>query len=146
MSPTITTMDSSSSLNSKLELEVPTTSIENITNTLQQAGKVSYDICKNNEHIAQLTLPRLGYKLGENVVAVLHFAKSCIPCYHVSVYLETHELVDSVYAQKTKTHIANHTRVCYGEFHQHTVNSKRTTVTLSIPPNATPDFQSTAGN
>jgi hypothetical protein len=106
---------------------------------------VSYDICKNNEHIAQLTLPRLGYKLGENVVAVVNFAKSSIPCYHLSVYLETHELIEPFFAAKTKSHIANHTRVSYGEFHQHTLNSKRSTVSLTIPPNATPDFQSTAG-
>jgi RAB6A-GEF complex partner protein 2 len=141
-------MESTTSLTSstsRIEMEVPTTSIDNIANTIQNAGRVSYDICKNNEHIAQLSLPRLGYKLGDNVVAVLEFQNSSIPCYHVSVYLETHETIEPFFAGKTKTHIANHTRACYGEFHEHTLNSKRATVSLTIPPNATPDFQSSAG-
>ncbi len=79
-------MSSASSLHSslsKIEVEVPTTSIENIINTIQLMGKVSYDICKNNEHIAQLQLPRIGFRLGEVVTAVLLFSKSSIPCYHV---------------------------------------------------------------
>ena len=79
------------------------------------------------------------------MAAVLHFAKSSIPCFHVSVYLETHEVVDPAFAAKTKPLIASHTRVCYGEFHQHTLNSKRCAIALTIPPNSTPDFSSTAG-
>ncbi|KAJ3373476.1 hypothetical protein HDU91_006877 [Kappamyces sp. JEL0680] len=101
---------------------------------------VSYDICKNNDHICQLSLSRLGYRLGESVTAVLHFSKSSIPCYHVSAYLESHETVEAGYTMRSRDHLRSHTRVLYGEFHQHTVNSKRTAIVLNIPSKATPDL------
>jgi hypothetical protein len=158
ISPLFTTQDSLSSISgsqsqsqSRIELEVPTTSEDNVTNTIQTSAKgiysliVSYDICKNNEHVAQLTLPRLCYRLGEPVTAVFDFSKSSIPVYNVSVYLEAHESVANFYAAKSKIHIANHTRLCYGEFHQNTLNSKRAVVSLNISTKGTPDYNSTAG-
>ena len=105
---------------------------------------MSYDICKNNEHICQLVLGRLGYRLGESVTAVLNFTKSTVPCFHVSVFLEVYEIVEGQFAARSKDIIKQHTRICVGEFHQHTINSKRTAVVLNIPSKATPDFQSSA--
>ena len=46
-------------------------------------SQVSYDICKNNEHVAQLILLRGAYKLGESVVGVVNFEKNAIPCFQV---------------------------------------------------------------
>jgi hypothetical protein len=89
-------------------------------------------------------LGRLGYRLGESITAVVNFAKSSIPCFHISVFLEAHEVVEPLFANKTKEHIKTHTRQCYGEFHQHTINSKRSAVVLNIPSKATPDFTSSA--
>ncbi|KAJ3305446.1 hypothetical protein HDV03_001540 [Kappamyces sp. JEL0829] len=125
---------------SKLEAEYQTSSADNIMHILQASGKVSYDICKNNDHICQLSLSRLGYRLGESVTAVLHFSKSSVPCYHVSAYLESHETVEAGYTMRSRDHLRSHTRVLYGEFHQHTVNSKRTAIVLNIPSKATPDL------
>jgi hypothetical protein len=63
----------------------------------------------------------------------------------VSVFLESHENVEAEFAAKTKQHIANHSRICYAESHQNTLNSKRISISLNIPPKATPDFTCTAG-
>ena len=105
---------------------------------------MSYDICKNDEHISQLVLGRLGYRLGESVTAVLNFTKSTVPCYHVSVFLEMYESVEAQFAARSKDIIKQHTRICVGEFHQHIINSRRTAIVLNIPSKATPDFQSSA--
>ena len=105
---------------------------------------MSYDICKNNEHIAQLVLGRLGYRLGESVTAILNFTKSTVPCFHVSVFLEVQESVESLFSTRPKELVRQHTRICVGEFHQHTINSRRTAIVLNIPAKATPDFQSSA--
>ena len=92
MDPTQLAIASMSS--SRLELDIATCTTDNISRTIQSCGKsihfltiVSYDVCKNNEHVATLTLVRLSYRLGESVTAVLEFSKSSIPCYHVSSIL-----------------------------------------------------------
>lgn len=102
--------------------------------------KVSYDICKNNEHIAQLSLARLGYKLGETITAVLSFKNTQTPCYHVSVYFECHETITPAYNLKSKAQVHSHTRILLGESHQRCLNTSRTSVSFTIPSSATPDF------
>ncbi|KAJ3273939.1 hypothetical protein HDV01_003770 [Terramyces sp. JEL0728] len=132
-------------------LEMETSTIDNILNVLQISGKgsclltaVSYDISKNNEHVCQLILPRLGYRLGESLTCLLNFSQSSLPCFHVSVFLETVETADPAFANKPKNQIQNHTKTCYGEFHQTTLNSRRVVVSLNIPSKCTPDFQTSA--
>ena len=61
------------------------------------------------------------------------------------MYLETHETVEPYFSVKSKGHVSNHTRISCGEFHKHTLNAKRCAISLTIPPNNTPDFNSTAG-
>ncbi|KAJ3260017.1 hypothetical protein HK103_001527 [Boothiomyces macroporosus] len=124
--------------------EMETSTIDNILGLLQMSGKVSYDISKNNEHVCQLILPRLGYRLGESLTCLLNFSQSSLPCFHVSVFLETQETADPAFANKPKNQIQNHTRICYGEFHQTTLNSRRVVVSLNIPSKCTPDFQTSA--
>ncbi|KAJ3273919.1 hypothetical protein HDV01_003750 [Terramyces sp. JEL0728] len=94
-------------------LEMETSTIDNILNVLQISGKVSYDISKNNEHVCQLILPRLGYRLGESLTCLLNFSQSSLPCFHVSVFLETVETADPAFANKPKNQIQNHTKTCY---------------------------------
>ena len=141
----------------RLEDEFETTTIDNVTNILQLAGKgttfkltnfilVSYDICKNNEHIAQLVLPRLSYKLGETITAIFNFTKSTIPTFYLSVYLECHEHIDAQYTTKPPLQIKNHTKTIVGECHHSTLNSRRTAIMLSLPLKATPEFMTVQAN
>jgi hypothetical protein len=47
---------------------------------------VSYDICKNNEHVAKLILLRGSYRLGDSVVGLINFEKSIVPTIEVIFY------------------------------------------------------------
>jgi Rgp1 len=142
----------SSTLSRALETDVQTNSIENVLNTLQSMGKgileflsiVNYDICKNNQLICQLQLPRAGFRLGESVTAVFNFSKSSIPCYHISVFLECHEIVEQEFTDRSKEYLHTLTRKCFGEFHQFVVNTQRSCVILNIPQKACPDFTCSA--
>lgn len=43
-----------------------------------------FDIARNGRRVANLTLARPAYKLGETITAVVDFSNAKIPCYHVS--------------------------------------------------------------
>ena len=107
---------------------------------------MTYEICKNNEHVAQLTLPRNVYRLGETIVLILNFTNSTIPCYRVSIHLESVEQVDGTFAAKSKQQVMAHTRRIHAEAQRSTINLKRLVVPVTIPMTGTPDFQSTAGS
>jgi hypothetical protein len=58
-------------------------SMANIQFLVQNSQKVSYDICKNNEHVAKLILLRGAFRLGEPVIGIIDFEESSIPCFKV---------------------------------------------------------------
>ncbi|KAH9257433.1 hypothetical protein BASA84_000755 [Batrachochytrium salamandrivorans] len=121
-----------------------TTSMNNIANICQTSKKVSYEICKNNEHVAQLTLARIAYRLGETIVVVLNFTNGTIPCLQASVFLESIEVVEAPFVLKSKQQTSAYSRRCHAELHRSTFNSRRLVLSVTIPPTATADFQSTA--
>lgn len=43
-----------------------------------------FDICKNNQRVAQLHLTKTSYRLGEAVLGVLDFEHAVLPTYEVS--------------------------------------------------------------
>jgi hypothetical protein len=65
------------------ELDFINNTLDNINLKLQKSKKVVYDICKDNEHICQISLPRNSYKLGEIITITLNFSKSLIACHNV---------------------------------------------------------------
>lgn len=93
-----------------------------------------------------MILPRVGFRLGEVITVILNFSKSTIPCYHISIFLESFEVVDSLFAIRSKETLKTHTRILHSEFHQQTLNSLRTTAILQIPIRATPEFTTTVCN
>ncbi|KAI8813823.1 Rgp1-domain-containing protein [Cladochytrium replicatum] len=119
-------------------------SMLNIINMCQTAAKVSFDICKNNEHVAHLSLLRNAYRLGETVTSIITFSNSSIPCFLLSVYLETAEQIDVAFAARPKQQLNKLTRKVVAEYHKYTLNTKRVSVALSIPITCTPEFQTTA--
>ncbi|KAJ1556524.1 hypothetical protein HK096_000363, partial [Nowakowskiella sp. JEL0078] len=104
----------------------------------------SFDICKNNEHVAQLLLLRNSYRLGETVTGIINFSNSSIPCYQISVYLETSEQIEVPFASRSKLQTTKLTRKVVAEFHKYTLNMNRISIGLSIPVLCTPEFQTTA--
>ena len=121
-------------------------SLMNIQSFFQSSQKVVFDICKNNEHVAQLILLRGSFKLGESVIGILNFEKSSIPCFQISVYLETTETFESPFASRPKSQVSKLTRKIHSEYHKCTLNTKKTHILLSIPMSACPDFQTSACN
>ncbi|KAJ3217670.1 hypothetical protein HDU67_007493 [Dinochytrium kinnereticum] len=120
------------------------TLMQNLTLICQRSGKLSFDICKNNEHVAQLKLTRGLYRLGETITGILDFSKSSIPCFQVSAFLENSETVDAPFAIKPKAQLVRSTRRVFAEQHRYTVNVCRTGISLPIPLGCTPDFKTTA--
>ena len=62
----------------------------------------------------------------------------------MSVYLESCENVEAPFALKSKSQIQRMTRRTFSEYHTFTLNTKRTSLNLSLPLSGTPDFQTTA--
>ncbi|KAJ8326714.1 Golgi membrane exchange factor (Ric1p-Rgp1p) subunit [Batrachochytrium dendrobatidis] len=134
----------SSRATSLTDFEEYTTSMNNIMCVCQTSKKVSYDICKNNEHVAQLTLSRISYRLGETITIIFNFSNGSIPCLQASVFLESVETVDPTFSLKQKHSTVAYTRRCHAELHRSTLNSRRLVLSVAIPPTATADFQTTA--
>jgi hypothetical protein len=62
------------------------TSWANIVLACQFGRTKTFAICKNNEHVAQVSLLRETYRLGESVSGVISFVGSRVPCYQVANY------------------------------------------------------------
>lgn len=74
--------DSPRALPPRISLQEPY--VDTLLATLHSASRVSYDICKNEEHVAELYLQRNVWRVGETVVGYLEFDLGA-GCYHVSV-------------------------------------------------------------
>ncbi|KAI8839901.1 Rgp1-domain-containing protein [Chytridium lagenaria] len=128
----------------KTEDDDKLTLMQNLTLICQRSGKLSFDICKNNEHVAQLKLTRGLYRLGEIITGILDFSKSSVPCFQVSAFLENSESVDAPFSVKPKHQMVRATRRVFAEQHRYTVNVCKTGISLPIPLGCTPDFKTTA--
>ncbi|CAI2181298.1 2221_t:CDS:10 [Funneliformis geosporum] len=105
--------------------------------------KANYDICKNNQRVAQLCLLKTSYRLGDIVTGTINFHDAVIPSYQVSVTLESSEIVESSIANRSQQQIARMTRKIHGEHHEFCLNAARISFAISIPTSSTPDFQTT---
>ncbi|CAG8455077.1 5928_t:CDS:2 [Scutellospora calospora] len=121
--------------------------INSITNTAtiisKNTRKVNYDICKNNQRVAQLCLLKTLYRLGDIVTGTLNFNDAVILSYQVSITLENSEQVESSVANKPQQQISRLTRKIHGEHHEFCLNASRISFAISIPTNSTPDFATT---
>jgi hypothetical protein len=115
-------------------------SFQNIHQLCQQPKKSTYDICKNNDPVAQLTLLKTHYKLGETVHALLHIAETALPVHQISAFLETCEHVELPFCVKSKHQTARHTRKVHAQSHKVVLNAKRGCLALTIPFTAAPDY------
>ncbi|RIA97731.1 Rgp1-domain-containing protein [Glomus cerebriforme] len=105
--------------------------------------KANYDICKNNQRVAQLCLLKTSYRLGDIVTGTINFNDAVIPSYQVSITLESSEIVESSIANRPQQQIARATRKVHGEHHEFCLNAGRISFAISIPTSSTPDFQTT---
>ncbi|KAI8837908.1 Rgp1-domain-containing protein [Chytriomyces cf. hyalinus JEL632] len=114
----------------------------------QMSGKVMFDICKQDDVVANLVLIRSAYRLGETIAGVLDFSKSSLPCFQVSAFLEITETVDANYAVQTNSSASPTPKKAIkrilAEQHACTLNTCRMGIALPIPNSATPDFVTSA--
>ncbi|GAA5906895.1 uncharacterized protein JCM6883_005721 [Sporobolomyces salmoneus] len=106
----------------------------------RNSQKVSYDINKDGYLVAQLTLVKSAYRLGETVNGSVMINSGEGRVLRVSARLETHELVETSISAKTAPQTRQLTRRLHSEHHEATLDSARLGFALAIPSGATPDF------
>ncbi|ODQ67161.1 Rgp1-domain-containing protein [Nadsonia fulvescens var. elongata DSM 6958] len=132
-------------------------------------AKCQYEISRNQQPLASLSLCKPIYRLGDIITLTLDFitegmptTQSCpVPCYHLTASLETYETLDPLISTKSKpnqegnsaepklvhTQFANNqimalTRKVYAQESVTLLNTRqRVVLILPIPPSATPQFK-----
>ncbi|KAK6359406.1 hypothetical protein TWF696_000566 [Orbilia brochopaga] len=143
LSPSITM----SRRNSFLVPEQPTAkeAIDFAVTKLQGKAGTSqiFGITRNGKQVANLSLARPAYKLGEAIIAVIDFSNAQIPCYHVNATLETHESVNQSLALRSPSSVYRVTRKVHAQHSETCLFSKRITFSPTIPQSGTPEFSTT---
>ncbi|KAG4091879.1 Rgp1-domain-containing protein [Neocallimastix lanati (nom. inval.)] len=121
-------------------------SFRNVCGLCQQASKVSYEICKDNENVAQLLFTRSVYRLGESIIGIIKFKTNALRCYQVTTYLETHEQIEYPYALRSKGKGGRVTKKVIAQQQDFCLNNSKIFVELPIPLYATPEFNINAVN
>ncbi|SCV71493.1 BQ2448_3081 [Microbotryum intermedium] len=106
----------------------------------RNSQKVSYDINKDGFMVAQLTLVKSAYRLGETVNGSVVINSSEGRVLRISARLETHELIETSITTKPAPQVRALTRRLHSEHHQMTLDCARVGFALAIPSGATPDF------
>ncbi|GAB7360409.1 hypothetical protein MBLNU230_g8366t1 [Neophaeotheca triangularis] len=118
----------------------------NPTSTTSQTPN-RFNIARNGQPIAVLTLLRPAYKLGETVQGTLDFTfkhlNTTTPTYAVNFSLETSETVDPSLALRSGSSIHRATRKVHALQRENTLFARQTAFALPIPANATPGFETT---
>ncbi|KAL1918396.1 uncharacterized protein VTP21DRAFT_3056 [Calcarisporiella thermophila] len=115
-----------------------------IVNYLSKSTKgATFEICKGNDRVAELILPKTAYRLGEVVSGVIVLTQHAIPTYQVSVSLETTERIEQSITNRSSSQIARATRQVYAEHNEFCLSTRRASFNLCIPPSGTPEFFTT---
>ncbi|KWU45900.1 hypothetical protein RHOSPDRAFT_6340, partial [Rhodotorula sp. JG-1b] len=99
-----------------------------------------YDINKDGNQVASLTLVKSAYRLGETVNGSVLINSGEGRVLRVSARLETHELVETSIATMPAPKMRQITRRLHAEHHEMVLDSERIGFALAIPSGATPDF------
>ena len=115
-------------------------------------GTASFDIAKDGEPVAELTLIKTTYRLGETVLAILTFndLASTRRVLKLSAYLESHEIIPEnllPLSANTSGHIKHPplARLHADYRSSYVLGTTRMAVSLDIPSDATPAFSLAAG-
>jgi hypothetical protein len=96
-----------------------------------------YNITSSFGKVAKLTLLKLDYKIGDEIIGMLDFNDCSIPCAEYMVTLVSEEIISE--ECKKKQNQSNHTE-SYGYSKEFVLFIKYTSFTLQVPVLATPAF------
>ncbi|KAK9375859.1 Rgp1-domain-containing protein [Lipomyces chichibuensis] len=99
-----------------------------------------FEIARNKQKIATITLSKPVYKLGEIITLALDFSQAVLPCYHITASLETTEIIDPEIVHRSPAFNERATRKVYLQSAFSTLASKRASFSFCIPTTATPQF------
>ncbi|WVF72142.1 hypothetical protein IAT40_006954 [Kwoniella sp. CBS 6097] len=113
----------------------------------RHSPKASYDIAKDGEVVAVLTLIKTTYRLGETVLGVVTFNEPDTErrVLKFSAFLESHELIPQPLLPPPGNHQLPLTRLHAEHRSSYVVSSSRLAFSLDIPSDATPAFSLAAG-
>ncbi|KAK9365335.1 Rgp1-domain-containing protein [Lipomyces kononenkoae] len=99
-----------------------------------------FEIARNKQKIATISLSKPVYKVGEIITLALDFSQAVLPCYHITASLETTEIIDPEIAHRSPAFNERATRKVYLQSAFSTLASKRASFSFCIPTTATPQF------
>ncbi|KAF2089856.1 Rgp1-domain-containing protein [Saccharata proteae CBS 121410] len=108
--------------------------------TSPSQSRNSYAIARSGRPIANITLSRPCFRLGETIPISIDLSRTATPVIAVSVSLETHENVDPAIAMRSAGSIARVTRRVWQRWESVTMWARRVGVQLQVPPTACPEF------
>ncbi|KAG2234922.1 hypothetical protein INT48_000349 [Thamnidium elegans] len=114
--------------------------ISRITNINKKA---TFDICKNNQRVAQLHLLKSLYRLGEPIQGIVNFEGAVLPTFRISILLESQEIVDISIAQRQPNYIAKVSRKKHAGHYAFCKDNLCTSFSLAVPTSESPEFQTT---
>lgn len=126
--------------------DLPKNSLQAVEVLSRNSPKVSYDISKDGQIAAVLTLIKSKYRLGDTVhgVVTMNGSQSIARVVRFAATLESHEEIESTLSTLPSTRAQKMTRVIHSESHENTLELGQVGFQLPIPSGATPDFVTSA--
>ncbi|KAI9597015.1 reduced growth phenotype protein 1 [Syncephalis fuscata] len=110
----------------------------------QAARALNFNLSMNDNRVAKLSLAKTTLRLGDTLRGVLDFTNASLSCYHVSISLETMEVLAPGYARGNPDHIKRLSRRRHAEWHAYCHQLSRLGFSLGIPPELSPGFETNA--
>lgn len=128
------------------EDDMPKSSLQAVEVLSRNSQKVSYDISKDGQVAAVLTLIKSKYRLGDTVngVVTINGAAAIARVVRIAATLETHEEIESTLSTLPQARAQKMTRKVHAEYHENTLDLGQVCFSLPIPSGATPDFVTSA--
>lgn len=106
--------------------------------------KSNFDIGNTNKRIASVSLSKSLYRVGEDLIVNIDFSKAVLKCYHITISLETTEMVDPSIAKRPANEIVTYSRRIFAQMATSTFSSSTSHFEFTIPSTASPQFSTSS--
>lgn len=113
----------------------------------RNSQKVSFDIAKDGQVAAVLTLVKSKFRVGDSILGVVTINKmdSVARVVRIAASLESYEEIEASLATLTPNRIQRMTKTVHAEHHESTLDTGQASFSLPIPSGATPGFSTSGG-